>query len=125
MKNVISKIIKKNPYLYRLAKKVYRMIQREPEASVFVDEMVYVGYLLRNFDELDVIEKHFHQLSLSNSSILLIVFGNELDIHSLMPKYSVISFEYFKKYQKKFRPNNVFMLDYQNQEFSQVVKEVL
>lgn len=125
MKNVISKIIKKNPYLYRFAKKVYRMIQREPIASLYIDKTVYVGYLVNKLNELEAIHDHFRQLALPNSSILLIVSGHELDIHSLMPKYHVVSLDYFKKYQKKFQPNNVFMMDYQDQKISQVVKEVL
>lgn len=109
MKNLIVKIIKSNSFLYNLAKKFYRLLNKEPNVLPFVDDILYIGYELNDISELDSIKKNFENLNVSNSKIVLILKDYEIDVNDLMPDYIVISLNYFKKYHKKFRPNNLIM----------------
>lgn len=125
MKSKIINFIKKNPYLYNLAKKTYRLFNKEVDAKVYDDKTIYIGYILNNIDELEKINIHFNKLNINKSEILLFVNNDSININKLMPEYSVVSINYFKKYHKKYKPKNVFMYDFKEKNTNDIFISIM
>lgn len=125
MKNKIIKIIKKNPILYKIAKKIYRKFVKENVPKKICEENFYFLYILENLEELEKIKKHFKELNYKNA-YLTILINNEnynIIIHDLIEQEDaiILSANYFRKYNKKINFKKMILLDYKNQNYKNII----
>lgn len=125
MKNKIIKIIKKNPILYKIAKKIYRKFVKENVPKRICEENFYFLYILENLEELEKIKQHFKELNYENA-YLAILINNEnynIIIHDLIEQEDaiILSANYFRKYNKKINFKKMILLDYKNQNYKNII----
>ena len=120
MKNAIIKIVKSNKYLYKLAKKINRKLNRIPPKKEYkITDKTYFIYMLNNPDEVDKIKQHYNAIKTNKSELLIVIENKELskDIHKLFRQNNGILFcdkNYFRNYNKKFICGKFVLMDYNN-----------
>ena len=103
MKNFVIKIVKNNPVLYRSAKKVYRTFQ-PAKPTVYQNNDYRIVYQLSDVGDMQKIIAHYNSFKRENTSLVILVRGNTLQMHKLIRKYQGVIFyslDYYKKYQKR------------------------
>jgi len=114
MKRRLIQFVKNNPFLYRQAKKVTRMI-RQHEPFVNREYTYMCVYMLEDLDELPLIEKHFKKIQKPHYRLVVLVKGYIDDIHQLIQENQHVTFlsmDYYEKYHSKLHLNNMYILDY-------------
>lgn len=120
MKSAIIGIVKKNKFLYNLAKKVNRKLGNIPPKKEYkTSNKIYFTYILENTNDIDKIKEHYDSIK-NEKSILLIVIDDiaiSKNIHKLMRQYDDILFSdanYFKNYNKNFPFEKIVLIDYKS-----------
>ncbi len=114
----IIRFVKKNPFLYNLAKRVNGRLNRNsiPAVSKNVTS-TYYAYIIKNLNELETVKKKYEDLQKYNTKLFVLVDNPNYNImmHKLIrenPDISFASFDYFKKYSAKLTNNNFMWLNY-------------
>ena len=120
MKDKIIKFIKQNPFLYNLAKKVNRKLNKIPPKQEYFSNIVYYIYILKEQDDLEKIKKHYKKVEENNSKLLIVIDNKDVatTIHKLIRENQNILFvdlNYFKYYQTKLQISKFIMLDYKEE----------
>ena len=117
MKDKIIKFIKKRPFLYNLAKKVKRKLDRISPKEGYPSKVIFYTYFMKDKEELELIKKHYQAIKTDKSKLLIIITNVECQqyIHKFIRENLDILFadlNYFKKYQKKMTMDRILLLDY-------------
>ncbi len=118
MINYIILFIKKNPFLYNLAKKINRKLNKSADSDFTgVPEIIYYAYIMKNPDELSIIREKYEKLQKYNTKLFVLVDNPNCDIimHKLIrenPDVSFASSNYFKKHQAKLLNHKLMWLNY-------------
>lgn len=117
MKNKIIKYVKKHPFLYNLAKKVNRRLNRVPVKVDYVTKSIYYTYIMKNQGELELIKNNYASIKKLNTKLFVIIDNKDLNkfIHKYIRENTNIQFasmDYFKKYHKTINANRMVVLDY-------------
>lgn len=120
MKNKLIKFIKKHPYLYNLAKKVNRRLNRIAPKQEYQSKYIYYTYMLEDENELEKIKKHYQEVKTDISKLFIIITNPKYQpiIHRWIRDNQNILFadlNYFKKYKKKMSLDKMILLDYKTQ----------
>ena len=125
MKNKIIQFVKNHPFLYNLAKKFNRKLNRVPVKVDYVTRIIYYTYTMKSEEDLEKIRKHYSTIKKLNTKPFVIIDNNELNkfIHKYIRENTDIMFaslDYFKKYHKLLSANRMILLDfnkdYENEE---------
>lgn len=125
MKNKIIQFVKNHPFLYNLAKKFNRKLNRVPVKVDYVTRIIYYTYTMKNEEDLEKIRKHYSTIKKLNTKPFVIIDNKELNkfIHKYIRENTDIMFaslDYFKKYHKLLSANRMILLDfnrdYENEE---------
>ena len=114
MKNFVIRFVKNNPILYRGAKKVYRTFQ-PAKPTIYRNNDYSIVYRLDDPDEMKNIIAHYNDLRRENTKIVVLVSGNELNLHNLIRMYPGVIFlstDYYRRYQKKLTVRNMILTDW-------------
>lgn len=117
MKNKIIQFIKKHPFLYNLAKKFNRKLNRVPVKVDYVSRAIYYTYIMKNQGEIELIRNNYNHIKKQNTKLLIIVDNKDLNkyIHKYIRENTDILFaslDYFKKYHKTISASRMILLDY-------------
>lgn len=120
MKRKIINAIKKNEFLYAIAKKIYRFLNINNinvKDKFLINDAYYISYFMREEEDFEKIKNHYNNINLSNKKLLIILIGTKFDlsIHNLFEENTNISFvsvEYMLKYNRRFFPSNLILLDF-------------
>lgn len=129
MKSQLIKFIKRHPYLYNLAKKVNRRLNRIPPKQEEQSNIVYYTYMLENKEELEMIKEHYKKIQ-ANKSKLFVIIDNpreQVNMHKWIRENLDILFadlNYFKKYRKKMLLDRIVLLDYKVQEQKELLSYI-
>ena len=120
MKNKLIKFIKKHPYLYNLAKKVNRRLNRISPKQEYQSKYIYYTYMLEDEKELEKIKKHYQEVKTDISKLFIINTNPKYQpiMHQWIRDNQNILFadlNYFKKYKRKMLLDKVILLDYKTQ----------
>lgn len=120
MKNKLIKFIKKHPYLYNLAKKVNRRLNRISPKQEYQSKYIYYTYMLEDEKELEKIKKHYQEVKTDISKLFIINTNPKYQpiMHQWIRDNQNILFadlNYFKKYKKKMLLDKAILLDYKTQ----------
>lgn len=129
MKNKIIKFVKKNPFLYNLAKKINRRLNRIPPKQEYHSKCIYYTYMMSNKEELELIKAHYNTIKTDKSKLFIVITDKEhqKDIHRLIRENLDILFadiNYFKKYQKKMIMDRMLLLDYHQSKEQEILEYV-
>ena len=119
MKDKIIKFVKKHPFLYNLAKKVNRKLNRVPPKKEYTSSYIYFTYQMEDLNELEKIRSHYNSIKNNNSKLFIIIKNKDyqIEMNRIIRENLDILFadlNYFEKYQKKLRLGNLLLLDYRN-----------
>ena len=119
MKDKIIKFVKKHPFLYNLAKKVNRKLNRVPPKKEYTSSYIYFTYQMEDLNELKKIRSHYNSIKNNNSKLFIIIKNKDyqIEMNRIIRENLDILFadlNYFEKYQKKLRLGNLLLLDYRN-----------
>lgn len=117
MKNKIIQFVKNHPFLYNLAKKFNRKLNRVPVKVDYVTRIIYYTYTMKNEEDLEKIRKHYSTIKKLNTKPFVIIDNNELNkyIHKYIRENTDMMFaslDYFKKYHKLLSANRMILLDF-------------
>lgn len=117
MKNKIIQFVKNHPFLYNLAKKFNRKLNRVPVKVDYVTRIIYYTYTMKSEEDLEKIRKHYSTIKKLNTKPFVIIDNNELNkfIHKYIRENTDIMFaslDYFKKYHKLLSANRMILLDF-------------
>lgn len=120
MKDKLIKLVKKHPYLYNLAKKVNRKLNRIPPKQEYQSKIIYYTYILEEEKELELIKEHYQSIRTDKSKLFVILTNPkyQLDMNKWIRNNLDILFadlNYFKKYHKKMLLDKVTLIDYKMQ----------
>ena len=117
MKNKIIQFVKNHPFLYNLAKKFNRKLNRVPVKVDYVTRIIYYTYTMKSEEDLEKIRKHYSTIKKLNTKPFVIIDNNELNkfIHKYIRENTDIMFaslDYFKKYHKTLSASRMVLLDF-------------
>lgn len=117
MINLIIRFIKKNPFLYNLAKRVNRFLKRNNDATKRVVEINYYGFIIKTLEELKIAKQKYAVLKKYNTKLLILIDNPSYNIimHRLIrenPDICFASFDYFRRYRAKFAYNKIIWLNF-------------
>lgn len=117
MKNKIIQFIKNHPFLYNLAKKFNRKLNRVPVKVDYVTRIIYYTYTMKNEEDLEKIRKNYNTIKRTETKLFIILDNKDLNknIHRYIRENTDIMFaslDYFKKYHKTLNTNKIVLLDY-------------
>ena len=67
MKNKIIQFVKNHPFLYNLAKKFNRKLNRVPVKVDYVTRIIYYTYTMKSEEDLEKIRKHYSTIKKLNT----------------------------------------------------------
>lgn len=128
IKNSIIAFIKKNPFLYNLAKKVNRKLSNNQTAYKRNPSYLYYGYIIKSEEELSAVTEHYNSVKRYDTHMICITYNPEcnLAIHRLIrenPDICFMSFDYFKRYHLKFSNYRIIWLNYTD-EYSEILNYI-
>lgn len=118
MINYIILFIKKNPFLYNLAKKINAKLNKTDYSDFTgIPEIIYYAFIMKNPDELSAIKENYKNLQKYNTKLFVLVDNPDCDIimHKLIrenPDISFASAHYFKKHRAKLLNHKLLWLNY-------------
>ena len=118
MINHIILFIKKNPFLYNLARKIVEKFKKTDESDFTgIPEVIYYAYIMKNPDELSFIRGKYENLQKYNTKLFVLVDNSDCNIsmHRLIRENPDISFaasDYFKRHQAKLLNHKLMWLNY-------------
>lgn len=129
MKNKIIKFVKKRPYLYNLAKKVNRRLNRIAPKQEYQSKYIYYTYMLEDEKELEKIKEHYQEVKTDYSKLFIIITNSKYQpvIHQWIRNNQNILFadlNYFEKYKKKMLLDKMILLDYQTQNQKELLSHI-
>lgn len=129
LKDKLIKFVKKHPFLYNLAKKINRKLNRIPPKQDYQSKVVYYTYMLEEENELELIKEHYSTLQTDNSKLFIINMNkkNQINMHKWIRNNSDILFadlNYFEKYHKKALADRLMLLDYKQNKQKEVLSYI-
>ena len=117
MINLIIRLIKKSPFLYNLAKKVNRLLNRNNSVPKREKYVTYYGFIMKNLEELPLIKEKYKNLQKYNTNLFILVDNPSYNIimHKIIrenPEICFASFDYFKTHQAKLSNYRIMWLNY-------------
>lgn len=117
MKNKIIQFVKNHPFLYNLAKKFNRKLNRVPVKVDYVTRIIYYTYTMKSEEDLEKIRKHYSTIKKQNTKPFVIIDNKELNkfIHKYIRENTDMMFaslDYFKKYHKTLSASRMVLLDF-------------
>ena len=96
MKNKIIQFVKNHPFLYNLAKKFNRKLNRVPVRVDYVTRVIYYTYTMKNEDDLKKIREHYSKAKRLNTKPYVIIDNNELNkyIHKYISEKQLYKYSY-------------------------------
>lgn len=130
MKNKIIQFVKNHPFLYNLAKKFNRKLNRVPVKVDYVTRIIYYTYTMKSEEDLEKIRKHYSTIKKLNTKPFVIIDNKELNkfIHKYIRENTDMMFaslDYFKKYHKLLSANRMILLDFNKDYESEELLEYL
>ena len=122
MINYIILFIKKNPFLYNLAKKINARFKKTDDSDFTgIPEIIYYAYIMKNPDELNIIKEKYENLQKYNTKLFVLIDNINCDImmHKLIrenPDICFASSNYFKKHRAKLLNHKLMWLNYTEQD---------
>lgn len=113
MKTYLIKVAKKNEWLYRIAKRCYRMVRPAKESEYRSSEYL-LAYAADKEEQLARIRSHYANLAKTNTRLLILWQGDSLSLHRLMRQYPTmlfLSMAYYARYHQRLMVRNLILLD--------------
>ena len=127
MKNKIIQFVKNHPFLYNLAKKFNRKLNRVPVKVDYITRNIYYTYTMQSEDNLNTIRENYNRIKKPWTKLFIVIDNNELNknIHRYIRENTDIMFaslDYFRKYHKTINAGRMVLLDFnKNYEFEEIL----
>lgn len=112
MKNFVIKLVKKNPILYRGAKKVYRTF-RPARPAVYQSNEWHLVCRIQDPARMPELKAQYDRCRNQDTRLVVLVQGHTLDLHGLVRSYPGVVFlseDYYHKYEKQLQLSNVVLM---------------
>lgn len=116
MINYIIRFIKRNPFLYNLAKRVNGILSRNKKAPVRETELIFYGFVLTDFNQLEEFKAKYEKIKRFDTKLFILINNPSYNIlmHRIIrenPDICFSSFDYFKRYGAKMTNHRITWLN--------------
>ena len=121
MVNLLIRFVKKSPFLYNLAKRINRILNRNNTVPKREKYITYYCYIMKDLSELTAIKEDYSNLQKYNTKLFILINNTSYNIiiHKIIrenPDICFADFDYFKKYQAKLSNYKMMWLNFTNKD---------